>query len=181
MSIFPPVANLDRRLRLLTAANPEVGAPILIGSPLLLTAGIVDVAVAPGTLVGFAEEPRDPDNQPQFSTGGGEGGAFTVAVHGLNAVLVAVGYPGATFIMDYTDGAGVKITPPATVIGQVYDLDVDAVTGAAGVDSTTAGAGTTVKVVNIISSDVDQSTPILDPATARFRVEVVLITPQLGG
>ena len=172
----PVIPNLERRLRLLSAANPEAGAPILIGSPLLLTAGIADVAIVPGPLAGFAAEPRLAANQPEFTTGGGDGGAFTVDVHGAGFVLAAIAHDGATFLMNYGDGAGNAITPAVADVGQVFDLEVDA-NGVPAVNSTTAGAGTTVRVVNLVTTDEDQNIP----ESARHYVEVVAITPQLNG
>ena len=184
----PATPNQTRRLRLLEAAVADVRE----GAPVGLTAGIADLYAAPGApIAGFTVEAVEPDlvgpgsyTEPVFGPGGGvSGGPFVVDVHpgaadgSREQVLVAIGAPGSTFIMDYEDPPGSIGTPPITAVGAVFSLIADADNGAYRVDGATLGIGVDVVGVNIVSGNVNQN----QPNPSRFRLEVALLNPQLPG
>ena len=185
---LPATPNQSRRLRLLEAAVADVRE----GAPVTLTAGIAGLLAAPGgDIAGFTVEAVEPDlvgpgsyTEPVFGEGGGRnGGPFVIDVHpGANdgsreQVLVAVGAPGSTFIMDYEDPPGSIGTPPITAVGAPFSLIADLDNGAYRVDGATLGIGLDVIGVNIVSGDENQN----GPNPKRFRLEVSLINPQLPG
>lgn len=139
MSAMPPRCHRERELRLLPVDESAVTLPA--GAPVGLTGGTI-VAPTAANFAGFLAEATAPTEQPEFTTGGGKGGAFVVDVHPDNA-LVQIADADATFIMDYWDsGTGVPAEPPATVIGDAVVVIANGETGKVAI-ATDASFGTT--------------------------------------
>lgn len=199
---LPATPNLERRLRLfgMTTNSDDIRE----GAPIELNIGLADLGTGIGGMTGFAVEASNPAlvgvgsyTEPVFGAGGGvAGGPFAVDVHPedggqsqdaphQNQILVAVAHDGATFIMDFRNSAAADayVQPGVAQIGQEFNLAEDPDNGAWFVDSSTAGAGTAVRIVDVKFSNLDLPTPDSPGITgSQFdRVEVVVLTPELNG
>jgi hypothetical protein len=138
------------------------------GAALILTAGeTLEAADAAGAVnaIGFAAEDADPNNTDSRA----------VDVHPGDG-LVAVGHPGATFLMEIWASAA-RVDPIQADVGATFGLAKDAANGAWYVnrDDTTNGA---VIVVNIVPKDaVPAQKGPGEPAAIMGLVEVKLVNP----
>lgn len=155
-----PNAFQNRTIRKFPISSALESAGAEFGAYVGLTSGeLVAVAspVATGEILGFLLEPTSPEDQPSFSQGGGDGGAFTVDVHPGEA-LVAVAEPDATFILDLYDdvaaGTPEQQEPVTADIGASYGLGL--VDGVAVVDQNTSGDCTVVSIVERVQQSAGE-------------------------
>lgn len=151
-----PNAFKNRTLRKYPISSALETAGAGIGAYVGLTSGeLVAVAspVATGQILGFLVEPTSPEDQTEFTQGGGDGGAFTIDVHPGEA-LVAVAEPDTTFILDLYDnvaaGTPAQQEPATADIGASYGLGL--VDGVAVVDQNTSGDCVVVSIVERVQN-----------------------------